>query len=87
MNTHFCETPNIRDYELLLQSNFSIFSAFNINHQNYMSTKNSLKNRRLKSINLHEGRLRKLIQFLKEKEAVIKVDHDPYGLRRIRRNG
>jgi len=39
----------------------------------------SEKNKRLKSINIHEGRLRKLIQFLKEKEAVIKVDHDPYG--------
>jgi len=44
-----------------------------------MSSDNSKKTKRLKSISIHEGRLRKLIQFLKEKEAVIRVDHDPYG--------
>lgn len=42
-------------------------------------TKNSQANKRLKSITIHEGRLRKLIQFLKEKEALVTIDYDPYG--------
>ncbi|GEM_PF-6562565 len=39
----------------------------------------SPKNNRPKSISIHEGRLRKLIQFLKEKEALVTIDYDPYG--------
>ncbi|MDR8392237.1 hypothetical protein NC796_13875 [Aliifodinibius sp. S!AR15-10] len=31
------------------------------------------------TVKVHEGRLRKLLQFLKEKEAIITVDHDIYG--------
>lgn len=44
-----------------------------------MSTDNTKESKRLKSITIHEARLRKLIQFLKEKEALVTIDYDPYG--------
>ncbi|WP_445665585.1 hypothetical protein [Fodinibius sp. AD559] len=42
-------------------------------------SKDKSNSKRLKSISIHEGRLRKLIQFLKKREALVTIDYDPYG--------